>query len=326
MQRRSFITLLGGATAWPLIAGAQQPAMPVIGFISSASAETWAPFLAAFQRGLSEAGYVERRNIAIEYRWAEDRSDRLPTLAADLVRHQVAVIVASGTPATLAAKAATTTIPIVFHGALDPIKAGLATSLNRPDGNITGVTTLGVELGRKRLEVLHELIPSAAVVAQLVDPSNPLLAEAQARETQDAARAFGLELHILKASSESEINAAFASLDQLRAGALLVGTDPLFASRREQIVAEAVRHSIAVMYFTREYPAAGGLMSYGGSLTDTYRQVGIYTGRILKGEKPADLPIQQLTKVELIINLKTAKALGLTVPLSLLGRADEVIE
>jgi putative tryptophan/tyrosine transport system substrate-binding protein len=275
---------------------------------------------------LSEAGYVERQNIAIEYRWAEDRYDRLPALAADLVRHQVAVIVAAGTPATLAAKAATTAIPIVFHGALDPIKAGLATSLNRPGGNITGVTTLGVELGLKRLEVLHELMPSAAVMAQLVNPSNPPLAEAEARETRDAARNFGLQLHILNASAESEINAAFASLDQLHAGALLVGTDPFFFSRREQIVAEAARHSIAAMYFAREYPAAGGLMSYGGSLTDTYRQAGIYTGRILKGEKPADLPVQQLTKVELIINLKTAKALGLTVPLSLLGRADELIE
>jgi putative ABC transport system substrate-binding protein len=327
MKRREFMTLFGGtAVAWPLAVRAQQSTVPVVGFLSSRAPGENETILVAFRRGLKEVGYVEGQNVTVEYRWAEDRYDRLPALAADLVRHQVAVIVAAGTPATLAAKAATTTIPIVFHGSLDPVKAGLATSLNRPGGNITGVTTLGVELGLKRLEVLHELMPSAVVMAQLVNPNNPPLAETEAREAQDAARAFGLELHVLNASSDSEINTAFASLDQLRAGALLVGTDPFFFSRRTQIVAEAARHSIAAMYFTREYPAAGGLMSYGGSLTDTYRQVGIYTGRILKGEKPADLPVQQLTKVSLIINLKTAKALGLTLPVSLLGRADEVIE
>jgi len=325
--RRELIVAIGGAIIGkPLAARAQQAAMPVIGFLGSTSPELWTIQLRAFQEGLGETGYIEGRNATIEFRWARGQYDRLPALAADLVRHQVAVIVAAGTPSTLAAKSATTTTPIVFHSALDPIKAGLAASLNRPGGNITGVTTLGVELGLKRLEVLRALTPSAAVIGQLVNPSDSALAAAEMREVRDAARAFGLHLQILNASTESEIKAAFTTLDELRADALLVGADPFFMTRREQIVAEAARHSIAAMYFTREYPAAGGLMSYGGNLSDTYRQAGIYAGRILKGDKPGDLPIQQLTKIELVLNLKTAKALGITFPITLLGRADEVIE
>jgi putative ABC transport system substrate-binding protein len=321
--RREFITFLGGAATWPLAARAQQP---VIGFLGSASPDLWRIQLRAIQEGLAETGYVEGRNVAIEYRWARGEYGQLPALVADLVRHQVAVIVAAGTPSTLVAKAATTTIPIVFHSALDPIKAGIAASLNRPSGNITGLTTLGVELGLKRLEVLRALVPNAAVIGQLVNPTDTGLAEAEMRDVQDAARAFGLRLQILNASSESEINAAFTTLHELKVDALLVGADPFFMSRREQIAAEAARHSIAAMYFTREYPAAGGLMSYGGNLSDTYRQVGIYAGRILKGTKPADLPVQQLTKVQLVLNLKAAKALGITFPLALFARADEVIE
>ncbi len=324
MKRREFITLIGGAAAaWPVAARAQQPAMPVVGFLASASSDL---VTRAFQEGLGETGFVEGRNVRIEYRWAGAQYDRLSALAADLVRSQVTVIVAAGTPATLVAKAATTTIPIVFHSALDPIKAGLAASLNRPGGNITGVTTLGVELGLKRLEMLRVLMPNAALIGQLVNPSDSPLAEAETREIRDAARAFGLHLQILNASVESEIDAAFTTFDQMRADALLVGADPFFMSRREKIVAEAARHSIVAMYFTREYPAAGGLMSYGGSLAVTYRQAGVYAGRILKGDKPTDLPIQQLTKVELVLNLKTANALGITLPITLLGRADEVIE
>jgi putative ABC transport system substrate-binding protein len=280
----------------------------------------------AFRQGLSDSGYIEGRNVAIEYRLADGQNSRLPGLAADLVRRRVAVIVASGTPATLAAKAATTSIPIVFHNALDPIKAGLAASLNKPGGNMTGVSTLGVELGLKRLEVLRELIPKAMIIAQLINPSSPDLANAEARETRDASLGLGLQLKILNASSEKEITAAFTTLQTMGAAGLLVGADPFFFSRREQIVSEAARHSIPTMYFTQEYPAAGGLMSYGGNLRDTYHVVGIYTGRVLKSEKPADLPIQQLTKIELVINLKAANALGLSFPLSLLGRADEVIE
>jgi len=327
-RRREFIALVGGAAAAAssLVASAQQLVVPTIGFLNPASPDTFAGPVAGFRNGLKEAGYVEGQNVAIEYRWGEGHYDRMPGLAADLVRRQVAVLVAAGTPATLVAKAATTTIPIVFHSALDPIKAGLVTSLNRPGGNLTGVTTLGVERGLKRKETLRELMPSAVVIAQLVNPSDRSLAEAETRELQDAGRTFPLQLHIVNARDESEINAAFVMLVRLGVAALLVGADPFFLSHREQIVAEAARHSIAVMYFTREYPAVGGLMSYGGNLGNTYRQAGIYTGRILKGEKPADLPVQQLTKVELIINLKTAKALGLTVPPSLLARVDEVIE
>jgi len=327
MKRREFITLLGGAAAWPLAARAQQAAVPVIGFLSAEWPDVFADRLRAFQEGLSEAGYVEGRNSAIEYRWAEGRNDQLPALVAELVRRQVSVIVAAGsTPAVLAARKATITIPILFQIAVDPVQLGLVTSLRRPGGNLTGVVTLNVEVAAKRLEVLHELVPTATIVALLVNPTNPILTEATTRDLQAAARALGLQLHVLHASSEREIDAAFATLVQLRAGALVIGADALFNSRSEQLAALTIRHRVPAIYQYREFVSAGGLMSYGTPVVDTYRPLGVYTGRILKGEKPADLPVQQATKIELIINMKTAKTLGLTVPLPLLGRANEVIE
>jgi putative ABC transport system substrate-binding protein len=324
MKRRDFITLVGGATAWPLAARAQQPAMPVVGFLNGASARGYAHATDAFRQGLSEAGYVEGRNVANEYRWAENQYDRLPALAAELVRRQVAVIVAN-TPAAPPAKAATTTIPIVFVTAADPVEAGLVASLNRPGGNLTGVSILNVELGPKRLELLHELVPSATVFALLVNPTHPA-AENLSRDLQAAARTLGLHLHVLHARTEVDLDMAFASLLQLRAGGIVIGPDPFFISRSDQIGALTVHHAVPAIFEYPMFAAAGGLMSYGGTFDEPYYQVGLYTGRILKGDKPADLPVQQSTKVELIINLKTAKALSITMPIPLLGRADEVIE
>ncbi|HZN30092.1 MAG TPA: ABC transporter substrate-binding protein, partial [Xanthobacteraceae bacterium] len=317
MRRRQFITMLGGAAAsslsWPLAARAQQPAMPVIGFLSSRSPAD-EQFVAAFGQGLNEAGFVERRNVTIEYRWAENQLDRLPALAAELARRQVAVILAVGGSApALAAKAATSTIPVVFIIGGDPVKLGLVASLNRPGGNVTGVTILSGALTAKRLELLRELVPGSGVVACLVNPSSPEI-ETQLTDIRAVSRTFGQEIPVLNASNERDIDAAFATLVRQQIGGLLVANDGFFVGRREQLVALAARHAIPAMYFLREFASAGGLMSYGNSLADAYRQVGTYAGRILKGAKPADLPVEQAVKIELVINLKTAKALGLDVP------------
>jgi putative ABC transport system substrate-binding protein len=326
MRRREFITLLGYAVAARPLAARAQQTMPVIGFLHAASPNAWAPSVAGFREGLKETGYVEGQNVAIEYRWAEGHYDRLPALAADLVRRQVTVIFASPIPAALPAKTATTTIPIVFAIGSDPVKVGLVASFNRTGANITGVSWLGgPTLTAKRLELLHELVASASVIAVLVNPNNPA-AEADVREVQVAAHALGFQVHLLKAATESDIDSAFATIVEKQAGALLVATDGFLLGRCDQLVALAGHHALPAMYSYRECAVAGGLMSYDASLTDANRQAGAYVGRILKGAKPADLPVQQATKVQLVINLKTAKALGLKVPMSLLMRVDEVIE
>ena len=327
MRRRTFITLLGGAaTAWPLAARAQQPSMPIIGFLSSQSAEAIADFLRGFHRGLKDSGYVEGENVAIEYRWAENQIDRLPELAAELVRRHVAVIAASGGPASASAAKATASIPVVFMVAEDPVRLGLITSLARPGGNLTGVNFFSAELAAKRLELLRELAPAATRVAVLLNPAETAIAAANLRDVELAARAMGLQIHVLNASTIQEIDAAFATFARERPDALFISSGPFFTSRRVQLAHRATRHSVPAIHGSRLYPEVGGLMSYGASLSDAHRQAGVYTGRILKGAKPADLPVVQSSKFELVINANTARMLGLTVPPTLLSTADEVIE
>jgi putative ABC transport system substrate-binding protein len=325
MKRREFITLLGGAaTTWPLTAGAQQP-MPVVGLLSSASSNDYAPMIAALRKSLSETGYVEGQNVTIEYRWADEQYDRLPALAADLVRRQVTLIVAASTPAALAAKPATKTIPIVFAIGGDPVRTGLVDSLSRPGGNLTGAAHINVETAPKRLELLHELVPTEKVIGLLINPTNPV-AKSVTTDVQAAAGSLGLELKVVHARTDEELDTVFSSLPGMRVGALVIGTDPFFTSRSEKLGVMSLRLVVPAIYQYRAFAEAGGVMSYGGSITDSYYHAGLYVGRILKGEKPGDLPVQLSTKVELFLNLKSAKALGLNVPLSLLGRADEVIE
>jgi len=327
MRRREFITLIGGAAAWPLAARAQQKPMPVIGYLSARTPEDSVEVLAEFRRGLAETGFVEGQNVAIEYRWLEGHNDRLQEMVADLVRRRVAVIaIPNTTGSVLAAKAATQTIPIVFNIGSDPVAIGLVASLNHPEGNLTGVSIQQTITAAHRLELLHQLKPAERSIAFLVNPTNPNFAAAETREVQSAANVLGVELVVLNASSTGEIEAAFLTLVQRRAGALLIGGDIYFISRTDQLVALAARHAVPAMYTYIEQARAGGLIAYGAHLAEVERLVGVYCGRILNGEKPSDLPVQLLTKVELVINLKTATALGLTFPLTLLGRADEVIE
>jgi putative ABC transport system substrate-binding protein len=327
IRRREFIVALGGATTAGLLAApAQQPNTPVVGFLNVASSDGFRPMADAFRQGLQETGYVEGQNVEIEYHWAEGQSERLPAMVADLIHRQVAVIAATSTPAALAAKAATKTIAIVFETGGDPIQLGLVASLNRPGGNLTGVTQLTGGLVPKELEVLRELLPTVKTVALLVNPADPALAEEETREAMSATQMLGLELHVLKASTEEQLETVFANLGRLRAGGLVVGPEAFFTSHPGQLAALAVRHAVPTIYKGREFAAAGGLVSYGTSITSSYRLAGVYSGRVLKGEKPADLPVQQATKIELYINLKTARVLGIAVPLPLSGRADEVIE
>jgi putative tryptophan/tyrosine transport system substrate-binding protein len=327
MKRREFITLLGGtALAWPFGARAQQPVKPMIGFLGSAPLDGLAPYLPAFLQGIRETGLVEGRNVTIDYSWADNDNDRLQALAVELINRQTTVITAPSIAAALAAKSATSTIPIVFYTGADPVALGLVASLNRPSGNLTGITGLGNVLERKRLELLHDLIPTASSFALLVNGANPILAETTTRDVQAASRTLGLQLHVLHASTEREIDAVFAKLAELQAGGLVIGADNYFNSRSEQLATLAFRHRVPAIYQYHKFATAGGVMSYGGSFTDAYRLLGVYTGRIIKGEKPTDLPVQQSTKVELILNLKIAKALGVAIPTAILVRADEVIE
>jgi putative ABC transport system substrate-binding protein len=327
MRRRDFIKVVAGsAMTWPLAAHAQQPAMPVIGFLNAFSARNADKQLTAFLKGLGESGYVEGHNVAIEYRWAESRFDRLPAMMADLVHRQVAVIAATTTPAALAAKTVTTTIPIVFETASDPVRLGLVANLNRPGGNVTGITSLSVEMGPKRLELLHELVPNARVIGLLVNQADTTVAQPQLRAIQSAADSLGVGLQVVNASSEHDFDGAFAKLAELRAGGLVISAENVFTRGMEQLANLTVRHSVPAVFYYREFAAAGGLASYGPDIGESYRMAGIYTARVLKGDKPADLPVQQVTKFELYINLRTAKAFGITVPLPLSGRADEVIE
>jgi putative tryptophan/tyrosine transport system substrate-binding protein len=326
MRRREFITLLGGAAAWPLHARAQQPAMPVIGFLHTGLLEAYADRLRAFRDGLKDAGFVEGQNVAIEYRWADNQIGRLPALATELVRRQVAVIVADSSPAAFAAKTATTTVPIVFSSPEDPVGLGLVASLARPDGNLTGINWFASELSAKRLELLRELVPAATRVAVLVNPANVRITENTVRDVEAAARAMGLQIRVLNANTSREIDTAFATLASERPDALFVSSSTLFGARRIQLAHWATHHRVPATYPARQYVEAGGLMSYGASQTDASRQLGVYTGRILKGAKPADLPVVQSTRFELVINAQTARILGLTLPSQLLARADEVIE
>jgi putative ABC transport system substrate-binding protein len=325
MKRREFITAFGGAAAWSFAAHAQQSAKPVVGFLAAGTPNGYVQALAAFLKGLSETGYVDGKNVQIEYRWAEDQYDRLPGMAADLVRKKVAIIAAPTTPAVRAAKAATATIPIVFITIADPVQIGFVDSLNRPGGNVTGVTLLSVEVGPKLLELLHGAVPSATIMALLVNPTNPNV-ETQSRTLLVAALKLGLQVHVLNASAERDFDAVFAKLHELRAGALMISQDPFFNGQSEQLAALTIRHRMPAIYQLRQFAVAGGLMSYGASQNDAWRQAGIYVGRILKGEMPSDLPIMQATKFEFVINLKTAKTLGLTIPDGLVNAADEVIE
>jgi putative tryptophan/tyrosine transport system substrate-binding protein len=326
MRRREFITLASSAAAWPLVAPAQQAALPVVGYLSAMSPDEGEPRAAAFRRGLQESGYIVGQNVAIEYHWAEQQIDRLPAMAADLVKRRVTVIAAVTTPAVLVAQAATTTIPIVFESGSDPVRLGLVANLNQPGGNVTGASSLVVELGPKRLELLHELRPTAKVMALLLNQDDRALAQAQAREVLSAARNRKLELHVLNARSESDFDAVFADIKRLRAGGLVIGAGSAFIRRLDKLAALTVRHAVPAIAQDRDFAAAGGLMSYGSDIMDSYRLAGVYTGRVLKGEKPADMPVVQPTKFILVINLKTAKGLGITVPNTLVGRADELIE